>query len=135
MNKNVLVATLSGTVILMVLGFLLYGVLLADFIASNTGSASNVMKDPPNWMFLILGQFTTALFLAIVLGWKGDTAVGAAAKTGACVGLLWGLGYGLTMYATTNVTNLTMTLVDPIVATFQFAIAGGVMGMLLGKGE
>ena len=135
MNKNSMVATVAGTFLLLILGYLFYGIALADFFASNSGSVTNLMKDPPDWPILILGQLATALLLVTVLGWKGDADLASGAKTGACVGLLWGLGYGLTMHATTNISNLTAALVDPLVATVMFGITGAVMGMLLGKGE
>lgn len=134
MNKNFAMATLGGTVVLFVLGWVLYGMLLMGFFESNAGTATGVMKEAPDFLWLILGQIVTAAFLAIVLGWKGATDVASGAKAGAIVGFLLSLGYGLTMYATSNISNLTATLVDPFISLVLFGAAGAVVGMLLGKG-
>ncbi|MDX1393830.1 MAG: hypothetical protein R3195_05545 [Gemmatimonadota bacterium] len=133
MNRNFLMATVAGTVVLMIVGYVLYGMLLMDFFTANTGTATNVVKDPPGWLWLILGQFITAALIALVLGWKGATDTGSGAKTAAFFGLVLSLGYGLTMLGTTNISNLTATLVDPFVAVIQFGAAGAVIGMMLGK--
>lgn len=134
MNKNFAMATLGGTVVLFVLGWVLYGMLLMGFFESNAGTATGVMKEAPDFLWLILGQIVTAAFLALVLGWKGATDVASGAKAGAIVGFLLSLGYGLTMYATSNTWNLSATLVDPFISLVLFGAAGAVVGLLLGKG-
>ena len=134
MNRNFLMATLAGTVVLMIIGYVLYGMLLMDFFATNTGSAGNVMKDSPSWLWLILGQLFTAVLLAVVLGWKGATDMGSGARAGAFFGFLLSLGYGLTMLGTSDISNLTATLADPFVAAVLFGTAGAVIGIMLGKG-
>ena len=53
--------------------------------------------------------------LTLILGWTGVSSVGEGVKVGALAGLLFFLGIDLTLYATTNVQNLTATLVDPTV--------------------
>lgn len=132
-NKNFAVATIAGTIIMFVLGYALYGIALMGFFESNVGSAVGVAKEVPDFPWLILGNVVTAAFLGILLGWKGANDVGSGAKVGATVGFLVSLGYGLVMYSTTNISNLTATLVDPFVSAVMFGATGAVMGMLLGK--
>jgi hypothetical protein len=43
------------------------------------------------------------------------------------------LGFGLNMYGTTNISNLTATLVDPIVMTVMMGATGGAIGWVLGR--
>jgi hypothetical protein len=43
------------------------------------------------------------------------------------------LGIDLTMYATTNMSNLTATLVDPILGAIVFAVAGAVIAAVTGR--
>ena len=45
------------------------------------------------------------------------------------------LGIDLIMYGTTNISNLTATLVDPIVSAIMGAISGGLIGWVLGYGR
>jgi uncharacterized membrane protein len=133
-NKNFAIATLAGTVAFFILGYVLYGLLLMGFFQSNAGSAMGVSKETPDFLWLILGNLVTAAFLGVLLGWKGANDVASGAKAGALVGFLLSLGYGLTMFATSNISNLTATLVDPFVSAILFGVTGAVMGMMLGKG-
>lgn len=131
MNAKHVTAVVAAGIVMFLVGFLLYGVLLMGFFESN--AVAGVMKDPPEWLWLVLGQFVTAWILFLVLCWAGAASVAEGAKKGAVFGLLWSLGYGLTMYGTANVANLTVTLVDPLVAAVIFGAAGAVIGMILGK--
>ena len=133
--KQFTMATLAGGVAALVLGYLFYGLLLTDFYASNTGSATGVMKEVPIWWALILGQVLFAALLTMIMGWRGDSSAGAGLKTGALVGLVLGLSFNFTFYGTANVANLTATLVDPIVAVIQTGIMGAVIGAVLGMGS
>ena len=56
----------------------------------------------------------------------------SGARLGAMFGLLLELGVDLTMYGTTNIANLTATLVDPFVTLVQGAVTGAVIGLVLG---
>lgn len=133
-NKLAL-ATLAGAVTAFILGYALYGILLAGFFAANAGSATGVMKPVPSMLPLALGQLPGALLLALMIQrWGGSRSMGGGAKVGATLGLLMGLSYDLIAYATTNLANLTATLVDPLVTGFLMAVVGAVIGLVLSKG-
>ncbi|WP_420577270.1 DUF1761 domain-containing protein [Ekhidna sp.] len=134
--KNRILATLVGFVVLFLLGWLFYGILLMDFYADNTGSATNLMRaeDEMIWWALILGNLLQAYFLVYIFSkWEDINTFGAGFKGGAILGLILGLGFNLTMYATSNMMNLIGTLVDPIVYMVMMGITGGVIGMMLGR--
>ena len=131
-TKQFTMATLAGGVAAMVVGYVFYGMLLLDFYATNAGSATGVYKDVPIWWALILGQVLFAAFLTIIMGWRGDSSAGAGLKTGALVGLVLGLSVNFTFYGTSNIANLTATLVDPIISVIQMGITGAVIGAVLG---
>lgn len=133
MNKNFAIATLAGTVALFILGYALYGLLLAGFFEGQAGTATGVMKETPDWLWLIIGNLVTAAFLATVLGWKGANDVASGAKAGATVGFLVALGYGFIQFATANISTLTGTLVDSVVSAILFGVTGAVIGMMLGR--
>ena len=128
-------ATLAGAVTAFILGYALYGVLLAGFFAANAGTATGVMKEVPSMVPLALGQIPGALLLALVIQrWGGSRSIAGGAKVGAIFGLLMSLTYDLIAYATTNISNLTAALVDPLVTTFLMSVVGAVIGLVLGKG-
>lgn len=134
--KNRILATLVGFVVFFLLGWLFYGFLLMDFYADNAGSASNVMRaeDDMIWWALIVGNLLQAYFLVYVLGkWANISTFGGGFKAGAILGLILGLGMNLTMYGTSNMMNLTATLVDPLVFMIMMGITGGVIGVMLGR--
>lgn len=131
-NRFVL-AALAGGVVNFVVGFVLYGVLLASFFAANQGSAVGAMKEVPDLVHLGLGQLVFGVFLAVVIDkWARVGGLAAGLRIGAISGLLMGLGYDLTMFGVSNISNITATLVDPLVFMVQMACAGAATGAVLG---
>lgn len=131
-----MVATLAGFVTLFLLNFLFYGVLLTEFMASNAGTATGVMKADADmlWWPLVLGTVFQAYLLVYVFGnWANISTFGGGLKAGAMIGLLFALGFDLVMYGTANIMNLTATLVDPLVMAVSYGVTGGVIGMVLGR--
>lgn len=129
-------ATLVGFVVLFLSGWFFYGFLLMDFYTSNGGSAIGVMRSDANmvWWALILGNLFQAYILVYIFGnWANITSFSDGLKAGAILGLIIGLAFNLTMYGTTNIMNLTASLVDPIVSAVMMGITGGVVGIMLGR--
>jgi hypothetical protein len=134
--KNRILATLVGFVVLFLLGWLLYGFLLMDFYQANSGSATGVMRaeDEMVWWSLIAGNIMQAYLLVYIFGtWANITTFSEGLKAGLIIGLITGYAYTLIMYGTTNIGNLTSTLVDPFVSAAMLAVAGGVIGWMLGR--
>ncbi len=134
--KKRIMATLAGFVVLFLLGWLLYGMLLMDFYASNSGSATGVMRDESDmvWWALIVGNVLQAYLLVYIFGkWANITTFGSGLQAGATIGLILGFAFNLTMFATTNMMNLTAALVDPFVGAVMLGLTGGVVGMVLGR--
>ena len=132
-DKKLAFATLAGASAAFIMEVLLYGVLLADFFAANAGSATGVSREEPSLLIMALGQIPLALLLALFIsGWGNNPSMASGARLGAMFGLLLELGVDLTMYGTTNIANLTATLVDPFVTLVQGAVTGAVIGLVLG---
>ncbi|MFN5169999.1 MAG: hypothetical protein ACK5DD_10250 [Cyclobacteriaceae bacterium] len=134
--KKRIMATLAGFVVYFLLGFLLYGILLMDFMAANAGTATNVMRTDADmqWWALIAGNVMQAYLLVYIFGnWANITTFGGGVKAGAIIGFIMSLGFGLNMYGTTNISNLTATLVDPIVMSVMMSLTGGAIGWVLGR--
>ena len=134
--KNSINATLVGTFSLFLLGWIFYGMLLMDFNMQNAGSATGVMREESDmvWWALILGNVVQAYFLVYIFErWENVTSFVGGLKGGAVIGFLLGLGFNLVMYATSNMMNLTATLVDPFVSLAMMGITGGLIGAILGR--
>lgn len=129
-------ATLAGFVVYFMLGFLSYGVLLADFMAANTGSATGVMRaeEETVWWALIAGNIVQAYLLVYIFGnWARISTFGGGVKAGAMIGFIMALGMDLNIYGTMNTMNMTTALVDPIVLAVMMGLTGGVIGWVLGR--
>jgi hypothetical protein len=134
--KKRIMATLAGFVVFFMLGWLLYGMLLMDFFAANAGSATGVMRSDAEmvWWALIVGNILQSYLLVYIFSkWGSINSFASGLQAGATIGLILGLGVDLTMYGTSNLSNLTATLVDPLVIAAMMGLTGGVIGIVLGK--
>jgi hypothetical protein len=131
--QRCILGTVVGGVVLFFVGFLIYGILFVDFFEANSGTAVGVMKDSPNFMALAGGQLLWGGALTLALGWKGASGVADGLRVGASLGVLFFLGIDLTLYATTNMSNLTGTLADAALATALFAVTGAVIVAVVGR--
>ena len=123
-TQRMVLGTLVGGLVLFFGGYLIFGLLFASFFATNAGSATGVTREPFNFVALALGQLAWGAALTLILGWARVSHVIAGMKTAGLAGLLFSLGIDLTLYATTNVQNLTASLVDPILTAILFALSG-----------
>ncbi|MBK7869861.1 MAG: DUF2177 family protein [Saprospiraceae bacterium] len=134
-TNKILLAGVVGGVAFFLLGFLFYGLLLMDFMKSNAGEMGALMKEPPTWWALILGNLAWGLLIAVIFGrWANISTFMTGLKAGAIIGLLATLSWDLTMFGTMNGMNLTGVIVDVLVGTAMTAVTGGVVGWMLGRG-
>lgn len=137
-NNKILVAGLAGAVTLFILGWIIYGMLLMDFMAANAGSATGVNKseDEMSFLWIIIGNLASGYLFAVIFGKYGNinTAM-AGIQAGALIGLLMGVGVDAVMYATTNMMNMTAMCADVACWIVMSAITGGVVAGVLGMGN
>lgn len=132
--KQWVAGIIGGGVVLYVLGYLIFETLLADFYAANAGSATGVSRDPQIlWAVGAAALAYAALILVALKAHATPLNVTNGMKAGAIVGfLLWACA-DFTFYGITNVNNLTLTIVDPLVELVRGGITGAVLGALLHK--
>ena len=136
--KKFIVGTLAGGVAAFLLGWIIYGMLLMKFFEANAGSATGVNRGETDmvWWALILGNLGMAALLTYIYGrWAGIKTFTTGAMAGAMIGLLLGVSYDFIMYSTTNLMNMTGTIVDIVVTIVMMALVGGVVGAALGMGK
>ena len=134
--KKFLLGTLGGGVAYFLVGFVLYGLVMADFFAANAGTASGVTKEPPALWALAIGNLLHGALLTYIFGkWAGIRTFSGGLMGGAIVGLLMGGGMDFVMYGTSNLMNMTGLITDIVVFGLMSALAGGVVGWILGRGE
>ena len=133
MGSKFIPAALVGMVAIAVFGFLLYGVLFASLFQANMGSATGVMKNPPEFLWIGLAHIPFGVLLTLVIWWRGATIARGGAATGATLGFLMAASYDLSQYGTTNLWALRPTLIDPLISMVLVGAAGAVVGMMLGR--
>ena len=133
-TKQWIVGTIGGAIVLFALGYVIFETLLGDFYAANGGSATGVVRDPPILWAVAVGALAYAALVMYALKAQATSLnmVGAA-KAGATVGFLIWLCPDFTLYGITNMNNLTLTVVDPLIEIVRGAILGAVLGALLPK--
>ena len=121
-------ATMVGGIVSFLIGYLIWGMLFADFFANNAGTATGVMREPLNLPIVFVGTLFGAVLLTFIIGtWSKASDAGAGAKIGALVGLLVSLNIGLIQLGATNLHTTTSALVDPILS----AVHGGIVGAVI----
>lgn len=138
MNTNkFLVGGIIGGVANFLLGWLVWGMLLMNFMKENMGTATGVMKaeDEMIWWALVVGNFFFGFLLSYVLNKTGVTEASSGATTGAILGLLLAGGFDFIMYGTANLMMLNAVLVDIVANVVVSAVVGGIIGWYLGMGK
>lgn len=139
MNTNkFLVGGIIGGVANFLLGWLVWGMLLMNFMNEHTsevGKAAQRGDENMIWWALIAGNLLWGLVLSYVLNKAGSNSASAGASTGAVIGLLVSAAYNCFFYAFMDMGDMTAMAVDIIANTVVSAIVGGVIGWYLGMGK
>lgn len=133
--KKVSIAGLVGAVVSFLLGWLIYGLLLGDFMAEHTNSTFMRAETDMVWWAMVASNIFWALLLAYIFNrWANISTAAAGMSAGAIICLLVGLAYALSYYAMSTIYNdLTGLAVDVVAGMVMGGIVGAVIGFVLGK--
>jgi hypothetical protein len=137
-TKKFFIGTLAGGIVFFFLGYLIYGMALEGFFSRHSTAAQGSMKQMSEivWWALILGNFASGALLSYIFLKLGNIgSFGSGASTGAAIGFFVALSIDLIHYATENGFDLTAMIVDVLVGVVMYAIVGGVIGALMGRGK
>ena len=128
--QRFLIATVVGAVTLFLVGFLVYGLALA-----NAYPETVIDREAPLWVWLVLSQFAWAALLTVIISkWPGGSTPGGGFKAAAIVGFLISIAFGLGFYSMTTLPTSVMSFVDPFLGAVVFGIGGAAIGWSLGRG-
>ena len=134
MDMKILKGTIFGGIAYFFLGWLIYGMLLADFMKTNSNQSINRPEMEMIWWAMIISCFFSALILTLFLKWSGASTWTDGLKTGALFGCLFAVSIDLSFYSMTTLFNsVTTILVDIIASTVSAAITGLIIVLLWGK--
>ena len=130
---KILRGTILGGITFFLLGWLVYGLLLMDFMAANSNASVMRPESEMIWWAIILSNLIFALVITLILKWSGASKPMDGIKIGALIGLLFCLAIDLSMYSMTTMYNMTAIIVDAIVTTIIVGVTGLVIVLTWGK--
>ena len=132
--KRLVVGTLVGGVVLYAVGYVIFTTAFADFYAANAGSATGVDRGGELFWAVALGSLAYAALVMFVIGNRvSPLSIGGGARIGAIVGFLLWFTADFVFYGTTNIANLTRTIVDPLLEIVRGGIGGAAIAAVLSK--
>jgi hypothetical protein len=133
-QKQWVVGTVVGAVVLFAVGYVFFELLLKDFYAANSGTATGVYRETQIlWAVAVGALGYAALILYALRGSAASLNVASGAKAGAIVGALIWLCADFTLYGISNINTLTLAIVDPLVELVRGGITGAVLAAVLPK--
>ena len=137
---RILVATLVGSITIFLLGYLIFGILLAPYTKIGEIHYQGLRKDPPDFLLLMLKNIVQAFLLVYLFEYVARIRTFLSAmKVGAIVMFLTTLSLNLSLLSIMNLNNGYITnILDIVGETVRMALGGGVMGAVLAlmdKGE
>ena len=132
--KQLSVGIIVGTLVSMIVGYVIWDVLVADFFASNMGSATGVMRDTQLLWAVIIGTASYTAFIALALGAQpGELTIAGGLKVGAIVGFFVWFSVDFILFGAMNVNTLTIAIVDPILEAIRAGITGAAIAAVAAK--
>lgn len=117
---------IAAGVIYFLLGYLIYGMLLSNYMHSFVPGVDRTMDTLVYWA-LIIGNLLFGFAISYAVNRTGASIAGGLA-TGFAIGFLFSAGYDFTMYATTHSISLHQVAADVLSFTVISAVAGAVVG-------
>ena len=128
-RKGFLQATLIGAVVLYVVGFVVYGLALA-----NVYTPTVIDREAPLFLWIFPAELAWAALLAFVLlNLAAAPSAGNGFKVGAVAGLLDAASMAFMFYAVTTLPITAMSFVDPFIWAAVSGVGGAAVGWSLGR--
>jgi len=135
-SNRVGLALVVGAVVLFATGWLIFNMAFAGFYAANAGSATGVDRETQiMWAHALASLAYAALILYAMRGHLGGMSIGQGTMTGAVVGCLMWFTVDFVFYAATNMSTLTLAVVDPILEFIHGGIGGAAIAAVLRSGS
>jgi len=139
MIKKMLLATVAGSVVQFLLGWLIYGIFLSGFMDSQTTHFEGLMKDMNSGSFVLViflsGLVMSFLFAFIFQRWAKFETFFSGLKAGLFMGFFMSLSFDLASYSMMNLMSEAALVVDVITGMIVTGIVCSVIGWVLGMGK
>lgn len=131
--KKFIIGGVIGGLVFFFSGWLMYGVLLADFMRHNPGELGLIGRKEALFPYLIAGQLLYGFLLAFMLLKSNVNSIGGGLVTGAIVGGMLSAAVNLTTYGTSIMMSKKGMAADIIAVTIMAALAGATIAAVVGR--
>lgn len=132
--KRLTIGTIVGAVTLYIIGYVIFDLAFGAFYEANKGSATGVDRSAVLQWALVLANLAYGTLIVYTMGNRaGSLSILGGAKIGAVVGFLLWFTVDFVFYGYFNLSNLTLTIVDPFLELVHGGIAGAVIAAVLKK--
>jgi hypothetical protein len=133
---KIILGGLAGGIVFFLLGWLIYGILLLDFLIANNNQCAQRLDGEMIWWALILAYIAYGFLLTFICNLSSSRGIWTGLKVGAIAGLLISVSMDLSMYSMSTIfLSETAVLIDIAAYTVMSAISGLVVGLILGSGK
>jgi hypothetical protein len=132
--KRFTIGTIVGAITVFILGYLIFNLAFGAFYQANKGSATGVDRSAVLYWALMLSALAYAALIVYAIGNRSNSlSILGGAKIGAIVGFLLWFAVDFSFYGSTNLSNFTVTIVDPFLELVRAGITGAVIAAVLKK--
>lgn len=136
-TKKILLGSFAGAVTYFLLGWLIYGMLLMDYMTSTCPNFPGLNRNESEmllWMMFISNLLSAFLMAYIfdlgkISGWMNGL------KQGAIIGFIITAAFDTGMYAMTFMLTKNWMIIDVLASTVMAAIAGAVVAAVMGMSD
>ncbi|HMO61539.1 MAG TPA: hypothetical protein PKC39_10415 [Ferruginibacter sp.] len=128
--KKFITGTIVAGVLSFLLGWLIYGMLLASYFQKHTGKIGSVDRPEPEMLYLALGNLFYGALVAYIIIRAGVKTVAGGFITGATIGFLISVSMNCMMYGLTYITSKHAMLADVIASVIMVGIVGAVTALV-----
>ena len=134
-GMKVVVATIVGSITIFLLGYLIFGILLAPYTGKDDIPYEGLRKVPPDFVLLMLKNIVQAFLLVYIFEYlAGIRTFAAGMKVGGITMFLITVSLNLNILSIMNLNHgYTANIFDIVGETVRMAIGGGVIAAILGR--
>jgi len=131
------IGTLLGGIVFFFGGWLLYGIVLKDALASPAEFANvRYAEEDFKISLMAISCFLWSAFITLILmRWANVSTFLGGLKVSAIIGFLVALAYGLGFASEFKIGSVNHALIDAVANTVLLGLTGGVVGWFLGRSK
>ena len=135
LSKTNVIAYVLGSLWTYFGGFILWGLIGDPLLKNHLGSATGLMKEEPDHLFLLLGCIILAIITTIIYKkWaRGHHSISEGAQFGLLLGLLAGFASGMIDYSTGNMLSLSGFFINGLIYVVYYVILGVILSLIFNK--